>query len=116
MVPNAILIPLIIAISVIGTYALRNNLSDVIIMILFGLIGYFMRAFGFESAPLVLGMVLSDILESNFRRALIISRGDLVGYFFKRPISIIIFVIILITLILPPVINKIKEKNAAAAK
>lgn len=112
MVPNSVLIPVIIAISVIGTYALRNNMSDVVIMVIFGIIGYFMRVFGFDTAPLVLGMVLSNILESNFRRALIMSRGDLFGYFLHRPISIIIAIIILAT-IFGPMINKAIKRNKA---
>lgn len=114
LVPNAILIPVIISISVIGTYALRNNMSDVVVMVMFGIIGYFMKMFGFETAPLVLGMVLSGILESNFRRAVIMSRGDMLGYFLGRPISIVIFLIILVTIASPFIMKAVKKCKSAA--
>ncbi|MDY5482996.1 MAG: hypothetical protein SPF91_02260, partial [Clostridium sp.] len=69
--------------------------------------------YGFEPAPLVLGVVLADILEANFRRALIMAapKGGLIPYFLSRPISIIIVVIILI-FALVPVIKKVRAKKA----
>ena len=70
LVPNSVLSPIIVALACIGTYALSNNLYEVIIMLVFGLIGYLMKIFEFEPAPLVLGLVLANILEANFRRAL----------------------------------------------
>ena len=84
-------------------------------MLVFGLLGYLMKIYGFEPAPLVLGVVLADILESNFRRTLIIAatKGGLVPYFFSRPIAIVIVVVILV-FALVPVIRKMQAKKAAA--
>ena len=81
-------------------------------MLVFGLIGYLMKIFGFEPAPLVLGVVLADILESNFRRTLIMAapKGGLIPYFFSRPVSIII-VLVIIGFALVPVINKLMKKK-----
>lgn len=110
LVPNAVLVPVIIAVSIIGTFALRNNMSDVVVMVVFGVIGYFMKLTDFETAPLVLGMVLSGILESNFRRAMIMSRGNIVTYFLSRPISIIIFAFIVLIVAWPYIMRAIRKR------
>ena len=116
LVPNSVLVPIIVALASIGTYALTNSMYEVVIMLVFGLIGYFMRIYGFEPAPLVLGVVLADILESNFRRALIMAelKGGLVAYFFSRPVSVIIVLVILGFALVPVVKNLItkRAKNA----
>ena len=108
--PNAILVPIIISVSIIGTYALNTSLVDVIIMIFFGILGYFMKMMEFETAPLVLGMVLCNIFESNFRRALILAKGDLFGYLLTRPISLILIVIIALTVLLPTIIKIVQAR------
>ena len=115
LVPNSVLVPIIVALASIGTYALSNSMYEVVIMLVFGLLGYLMKIYGFEPAPLVLGVVLADILESNFRRTLIIAatKGGLVPYFFSRPIAIVIVVVILV-FALVPVIRKMQAKKAAA--
>lgn len=113
-IPNAILVPIIISVSIIGTYALRNSLMDVTIMIFFGILGYFMKMMDFETAPLVLGMVLCNIFESNFRRALILAKGDLFTYVLTRPISLIIIVIIMLTILGPFVLKTIRSKTKNA--
>ena len=63
LVPNSVLVPIIVALASIGTYALSNSMYEVVIMLVFGLLGYLMKIYGFEPAPLVLGVVLADILE-----------------------------------------------------
>ena len=115
LVPNSVLVPVIVALASIGTYALSNNMMEVVIMLVFGLIGYLMKMFNFEPAPLVLGVVLADILESNFRRTLIMAapKGGLIPYFFTRPVAIIIVVVIL-AFALVPVITRIRNKQKAA--
>lgn len=103
LVPNSVLVPIIVALACIGTYALNNDMYEVIIMLVFGVIGYFMKIYGFEPAPLVLGVVLADIMEANFRRSLILAvpKGGIIPYFFSRPISIIIVAVILLFALIP---------------
>ncbi len=115
LVPNSVLVPVIVALAVIGTFALSNNMYEVIIMLVFGLIGYLMKIYGFEPAPLVLGVVLADILEANYRRTLLIAstRGGMLSYFMQRPIAIIIVAIILL-FALAPVIMRLTKKPQAA--
>ena len=113
LVPNSVLVPIIVALSCIGTYALSNSMYEVIIMLVFGLIGYLMKIYGFEPAPLVLGVVLADILESNFRRTLIMAapKGGLIPYFFSRPIAIIILLVIIGFAMVPVLKNVLTKKQ-----
>lgn len=115
LVPNSVLVPVIVALACIGTYALSNNMMEVVIMLVFGLIGYLMKMFGFEPAPLVLGVVLADILESNFRRTLIMAapKGGLIPYFFTRPVAIIILLVIIGFALVPVISRMINKKKAA---
>ncbi len=113
LVPNSLLVPIIVALAVIGTFALSNSMYEVLIMLLFGLIGYLMKIYGFEPAPLVLGVVLADILEANYRRSLLIAgtKGGMFAYFMQRPISIIIVAIIVLFALAPAVIKLLKKRQ-----
>jgi TctA family transporter len=82
----------------VGVYSTNNNLFDVNIVLLFGVLGYFFMRLRFEAAPLLLGFVLGPMVEENFRRALLLSRGDPM-IFLERPISMV-FIIACILLIL----------------
>lgn len=116
MVPNHILVPIIVTLASIGTYSLQKSMAEVLIMLIFGLIGYLMKITGFEPAPLVLGVVLADILESNFRRALIMAapKGGLIAYFLTRPVSMII-VLVILGFALVPTVHKWKTRKTKAS-
>jgi TctA family transporter len=86
-VPYRFLFPTILVLCCIGTYTVSNSITDVVIMVIFGVIGYVMRKLDCEPTPLLLGLVLAPLLEENFRRALIASGGD-ATVFFTRPISV----------------------------
>lgn len=111
MVPMGTLGPVVVALSMIGTYAIRNSMFDVGVMLAFGAFGYLLRRTGFATAPLVLGMVLSEIIENNWRRALIMSRGDMFGYLLNRPISIALVILIVISLFSPLLMNYVNKKS-----
>jgi putative tricarboxylic transport membrane protein len=85
-VPYSILAPVIVLICSIGVYSMKNDVSDVMMMVVFGVVGYFLRKLQFELGPLLLAFVLGRILERSLRQALLISRGD-PSIFFTRPIS-----------------------------
>ncbi|MCL2000332.1 MAG: tripartite tricarboxylate transporter permease [Planctomycetes bacterium] len=85
-IPPALLNPAIIVFCVIGSYTLQNNLFDVFLTFIFGIVGYFMRKYGLPGAPLVLGIILGPIAEDHLNRALIVSRNDW-SSFVTRPIS-----------------------------
>jgi putative tricarboxylic transport membrane protein len=91
-IPYAVLFPLILLFCIIGTFSLSNNLFDVFLMILFGIMGYFFRRLQYEVAPLILAFVLGPMLELNLRQSLIISNGSF-AIFFQRPISAVCFIV-----------------------
>ena len=111
--PTAALAPVILSLSVIGSYALRNNFFDVWIMLAFGILGYGLKHLKIPSAPLALGMILGPIAEQEFRRAKILYRGSLVKMFF-RPLSLTILVFIILSLVWP-YIQEYRMKRKAGA-
>jgi putative tricarboxylic transport membrane protein len=85
-IPYPFLFPLILLFCLIGSYSLSNNKYDVLIMVIFGVIGYLMKKVRFEGAPLLLGMVLGLMMEDAMRQSLIMSGGSF-QIFISRPIS-----------------------------
>ena len=85
-IPYAVLFPSILFFCCIGTYSVNNNLDDVFITAVFGFLGYMFMRLEMDAAPLMLGFILGPMLEENFRRALLLSRGSF-GTFFTRPIA-----------------------------
>ena len=101
-IPYSYLFPSILIFCIIGSYSLNNNIGDVIVMAIFGVVGYLMKRYDFEAAPLVLAFILGPLLEDNLRQALLISKGSFM-IFLNRPISasfMIICIIILASLLL----------------
>jgi putative tricarboxylic transport membrane protein len=86
-IPGRILYPLILLFCVIGAYGINNNVFDIYVMIIFGVVGYLFKKFGYECAPLILAFVLGPMFEVNLRRSLIISEGSF-AIFFTRPIAL----------------------------
>lgn len=97
--PRSIIIPLIFLLSIVGAYAVNNSISDVYWMLGFGVFGYFMRHYGYPLGPVILGVILSRLLDDNWRRAIISEREDL-GRFFggilTSPLSLVLFVAVLL--------------------
>ena len=97
-VPNYALVPPIIFLSIIGSYALGNNMFDVYVMVSFGMLGYLMRKIGFHPAPMILGLILGPIAEKGYRQMLALSQGNLMTYVFTRPICVILIVLIVLSI------------------
>ena len=108
-VPYTILFPLILLFCLIGVYSVNNSVLDIYLMILFGVIGYFMRKFDFEPAPLALAYVLSPMLETSLRQSLNISGGSFF-IFFSRPISLVCMVFV-IGLLVFQIYSYVKKKK-----
>jgi putative tricarboxylic transport membrane protein len=104
-IPYHYLFPLILLFCIIGSYTASNNPYDIIIMIIFGVIGYGMKKLDYEAAPLVLALVLGPIMENAVRRSLVISDGDFT-VFFTRPISAFFLIAGLLILISPLLLKK----------
>jgi len=75
-IPKTIIVPIILVLSVVGSYAINLNVADVYWMIAFGVLGYFMKMYDYPLAPMVLGVILSPLIESNYRRAMALSHGN----------------------------------------
>ena len=109
-VPKVGLAPIIIIISMIGAYALNNNYFDVYVMLFAGIIGYFMKKYGFPASPLVLALILGPMAESELRRSLVMSEGSY-SVFLDRPIAMVLIVLATLTLFLP-IIGKLFKRKA----
>jgi putative tricarboxylic transport membrane protein len=85
-IPYKFLYPAILILICVGIYSVRTSVFDIWVVLVFGLIGYAMRLLRFEPAPLLIGFILGPMVEENFRRAMILARGDLLALF-QRPIA-----------------------------
>lgn len=112
-VPMGYLGPVITALCFLGTFAIRNNLFDVGVMVVFGLLGFLLKRCGFAAPPMILGMVLSDICENNWRRAVILAnaKGGMLSYFLSRPISIVLALLIVVSLFSPMMMSYVDKKS-----
>jgi putative tricarboxylic transport membrane protein len=99
-VPYSILFPLIVVFCLIGSYSINNSTTDVLLMLLFGVVGYVMKKLSLETAPLVLAFVLGPMLETSLRQSLIKSEGGF-GIFFSRPISAACLIVALALVVMP---------------
>jgi putative tricarboxylic transport membrane protein len=91
-IPYSYLYPLIIMFCIIGVYEVNHSIVDVWIMLIMGLVGYLLRKFDFDPAPLVLGLVIAPILEMSLRQSLIMSDGSWM-IFFSRPVAGVLLVV-----------------------
>ena len=110
-VPYRILFPLILLFCLIGAYSVNNLTFDLLVMIIFGGVGYLMRKFGYEGAPLVLAFILGPMLEQSLRQSLLISKGNFT-IFVTRPISAIAlgFALLLLLSNILPHVKKHREE------
>jgi putative tricarboxylic transport membrane protein len=113
-VPYYLLYPLILLFCLIGAYSLDNTVADIIIMIIFGILGFLMKKLRYDGAPMILALVLGQKLETSFRRSLIMSQGDF-SIFVTRPISLG-FLIIAVLLLIIPIITQRKKLSTLEAE
>jgi putative tricarboxylic transport membrane protein len=110
----SLLFPLILFFCLIGAYTTGNTVQDIYVMMVFGVVGYLMKKFDYEPAPLVLALVLGPIMERAFRQTLIISDGSL-SIFVTRPISAV-FVFAALIILVSPLILKLLGKERLQLK
>jgi putative tricarboxylic transport membrane protein len=111
---DAILIPSIVLLCVVGSYAIHNNFVEVVIMLIFGVIGYLMRKFDFNAAAMVLGLILGPIGERGLRRALMLNDGD-PSILFSTPICWVLIVMCVVG-VLSPIFMSRWEKRVSGEK
>jgi putative tricarboxylic transport membrane protein len=109
-IPYPVLFPLILLFCLIGAYSLNNNPAEIGLMLFFGVLGYLMKKFKYDGAPLVLAMVLGPLMDQSLRQSLLMSGGSGM-IFFTRPICLVIFAIVAVVLLLPvlPLISGMRK-------
>lgn len=112
-IPVSILLPLILSVAVIGSFAVKNSFFDVAACLGFGVVGWLLKRYGYPMAPIVLGMVLGKLAEVNFRRAVIMG-----GYavFFTRPVSLIMLLVSVAAFGLPLIQAHREKKRLQASR
>lgn len=101
-VPKGLLLPMIIVISVVGSYAINNNIAHVYWMLGFGIFGYFLKIYGFQVGPVILGIILGPLMESGYRRAMMDVQHSIPDFFLKilvNPISLALTLGILVIIV-----------------
>lgn len=117
-IPTRVLVPSILLLTIVGSYAIRNNEMDVIVMFVCGILGYVLRELEFNAGPIVLGLILGPIAEKGFVQGLIM--GNAVSadmpwlIFFTRPLSITLIVLSLLSVCWPLFRMMMDKKKAAA--
>jgi putative tricarboxylic transport membrane protein len=106
-VPYPLLYPIILVCSILGVYAVNSSVVDVWIMLATGVLGYVLRKLDFETAPIVLGLVLAPMMELSLRQSLAMSAGSY-AIFVTRPISVTLLAVgaVLVFLALRPLISR----------
>ena len=109
-IKKTILYPLIFAFAILGSYAIKKSMFDVGTCLVFGLIGWMFKKFDYPSSPLVLGLVLGKLIETNYVQTLQVTGP--IG-FIQRPMTVILFVISIAALAYPIIIAKVQKKKEA---
>ena len=111
---DAILIPCVTVLCVIGSYAIHRNMSDVVVMLIFGMLGYLMRKFDLNTAAVVLALILGPISEKGLRGALRVSEGN-IACLFESPVSWILIILSIVGIFSPILMSKWEKKVEAGA-
>ena len=111
LIPKQLLYVLITMMAMIGAFAVRNTMFDVFCCLAFGLLGWIMRRYGYPLAPVILGLVLGTIAETNFRRAIMMDGPEV---FFTRPVTAALIVLALPSFLLP-LIGRLRTRRQQAA-
>lgn len=109
LIPTSILWPMVFAFCIVGSYAVNLSLIDIYITLIFGLLGYLMRLFGFSVIPMTIGLILGGVLELRLGQTITMLKGDWLSIF-ERPISIFFIVSTILALSIP-IIKSYKSKN-----
>lgn len=112
--PTTILAPIVLVLTTAGAYASRNNLGDIFVAVIIGIMGYLMSKFQVSRVPVIIGLVLGSLAEQSFSTALQISRGSY-AVFFTRPYSLALFVLTIVGAIYPFYASYRKRHKAPGA-
>ncbi|MDX9861014.1 MAG: tripartite tricarboxylate transporter permease [Rhodospirillales bacterium] len=112
--PYPLLGPLIVTLGLLGAYSLQNNPFDVVVMFIFGLVGYLFDKFNYSTPALILGLILGELIENSLRKQIIIGDGSAIG-FVTRPVSLGILVAVALVFAWP-IISKLNRRRRGMAE
>lgn len=113
--PITLLAPLVFFLSVIGSFAIQNNIADVYVMLALGLVGYAGRRVGLQPGPIVLGLILGSMCEQGLVQSILLGRaaGTPLAIFFTRPISIILILLTVLSAVWP-ILARMRQRRTPA--
>lgn len=117
-IPKAIIIPIIIVLTIIGSYSINNSIEDIYWMVGFGIFGYLLKMYDYPVAPMVLGVILSSIIEINWRRSMEMMESNItafIQYLFTNPISLLLIALIVVMMVSQSNWWKNRSKETAIA-
>lgn len=114
-IPNSILMPVVVSLALIGSYAINASMFDVFIAIFFGFLGYLMDKFELSSAALILGLILGGTAEKGLMLSLVMAQGSVLKYFFSRPICLVLMVLIVLS-IAGPLVSRVMAGRKIKSK
>jgi putative tricarboxylic transport membrane protein len=112
LIPTTVLIPVVMSLCVIGAFAYRNAMFDGYLIVIFGILGYLMKRHDYPAIPLILGLILGPLAETNLYRSLQMSGGE-ISILFNRPIVVVLWAIIFLTVFGRPLYEKYRAKKSA---
>jgi putative tricarboxylic transport membrane protein len=107
-IPHYLFLPGILLLAIIGAYSVNNSMLDVLVLIVMGIFGYVLKKCEFQLAPMVIGLVLGPMIEKDLREGMFMSLGDFTA-FWKSPIAIVIWLVVLVTLLGSPIRHALRR-------
>lgn len=104
-IPKKLIIPMIIILSIVGSYSMNNSIFDVLITVTFGIIGYFLVKVGIPQSPIILALILGPMAESNLRKSILMYEGSW-SFLYTRPITIVFILLSIFSLVTTIRMNK----------
>ncbi len=109
-ISNRYLTPIVFVFCIVGTFALNNSVNDIFLMLVIGVLAFFLIKLGFPMPPVILGLILGDTLEKNLQRSLMVSKGSF-SIFFTRPISLCLLLVAFASVFLPALLRLAKARR-----
>lgn len=104
-IPKKLIIPMIIILSIVGSYSMNNSIFDVLITVTFGIIGYFLVKVGIPQSPIILALILGPMAESNLRKSILMYEGSW-SFLYTRPITVVFILLSIFSLVTTIRMNK----------
>jgi putative tricarboxylic transport membrane protein len=113
-VPRQILLPVIVLLCLVGVYSVNASYVDLMVLVIFGLVGYALRGLGFQPAPLILATVIGPMIETSLRQSLKMTGGSIGGLIF-RPICLTLYIAVICTFVVPMLVQWVRDKKRPAS-